>query len=145
MICILRCRIVAVFEPTREGNTMSDTSVMPPPEDSDFMVRVGKIVVISSKLMRGAVVGTEPIRLTGKEFDVLESLARSAGKTKSKGQILDDVYPGLKQPELKIIDIFVCKLRKKLVQATGGDHYIETIWGKGYAFREPAIAETVVS
>ena len=40
------------------------------------------------------------------------------------------------EPELKIIDVFVCKLRKKLVQATGGEHYIETVWGRGYQLRD---------
>jgi two-component system cell cycle response regulator CtrA len=42
------------------------------------------------------------------------------------------------EPELKIIDVFVCKLRKKLAQATGGKHYIETVWGRGYVLRDPA-------
>jgi two-component system cell cycle response regulator CtrA len=41
------------------------------------------------------------------------------------------------EPELKIIDVFVCKLRKKLAQATGGSHYIETVWGRGYVLRDP--------
>jgi two-component system cell cycle response regulator CtrA len=44
------------------------------------------------------------------------------------------------EPELKIIDVFVCKLRKKLAQATGGEHYIETVWGRGYVLRDPAEA-----
>ncbi len=41
------------------------------------------------------------------------------------------------EPELKIIDVFVCKLRKKLASATGGDNYIETVWGRGYVLRDP--------
>ena len=41
------------------------------------------------------------------------------------------------EPELKIIDVFVCKLRKKLSAATGGEHYIETVWGRGYVLRDP--------
>jgi DNA-binding response OmpR family regulator len=43
----------------------------------------------------------------------------------------------LDEPELKIIDVFVCKLRKKLADATGGSHYIETVWGRGYVLRDP--------
>jgi two-component system cell cycle response regulator CtrA len=44
------------------------------------------------------------------------------------------------EPELKIIDVFICKLRKKLNAATGGENYIETIWGRGYLLRDPAEA-----
>jgi two-component system cell cycle response regulator CtrA len=44
------------------------------------------------------------------------------------------------EPELKIIDVFICKLRKKLAEATGGQNYIETVWGRGYVLREPAVA-----
>jgi two-component system cell cycle response regulator CtrA len=42
------------------------------------------------------------------------------------------------EPELKIIDVFICKLRKKLAEATGGANYIETVWGRGYVLRDPA-------
>ncbi|HET7409451.1 MAG TPA: helix-turn-helix domain-containing protein, partial [Paracoccaceae bacterium] len=38
---------------------------------------------------------------------------------------------------LKIIDVFICKLRKKLATATDGKNYIETLWGRGYVLREP--------
>jgi two-component system cell cycle response regulator CtrA len=41
------------------------------------------------------------------------------------------------EPELKIIDVFICKLRKKLSLACGGAHYIETVWGRGYVLRDP--------
>jgi two-component system cell cycle response regulator CtrA len=50
---------------------------------------------------------------------------------------LNHLYGGMDEPELKIIDVFVCKLRKKLAQATGGSHYIETVWGRGYVLRDP--------
>jgi two-component system cell cycle response regulator CtrA len=50
---------------------------------------------------------------------------------------LNHLYGGMDEPELKIIDVFVCKLRKKLAQATGGHHYIETVWGRGYVLRDP--------
>jgi two-component system, cell cycle response regulator CtrA len=50
---------------------------------------------------------------------------------------LNHLYGGMDEPELKIIDVFVCKLRKKLAQATGGKHYIETVWGRGYVLRDP--------
>ena len=52
---------------------------------------------------------------------------------------LDHLYGGIDEPELKIIDVFVCKLRKKLAVATGGDHYIETVWGRGYVLKDPEV------
>jgi two-component system cell cycle response regulator CtrA len=50
---------------------------------------------------------------------------------------LNHLYGGMDEPELKIIDVFVCKLRKKLSSATGGENYIETVWGRGYVLRDP--------
>jgi two-component system cell cycle response regulator CtrA len=50
---------------------------------------------------------------------------------------LNHLYGGIDEPELKIIDVFICKLRKKLTTATGRDHYIETVWGRGYVLRDP--------
>jgi two-component system, cell cycle response regulator CtrA len=59
------------------------------------------------------------------------------GTTLTKEMFLNHLYGGMDEPELKIIDVFVCKLRKKLAQATGGSHYIETVWGRGYVLRDP--------
>ena len=56
----------------------------------------------------------------------------------TKRVFLDHLYGGMPEPVLKIIDVFVCHLRKKLAQATGGKHYIETVWGRGYRLRDPA-------
>ena len=50
---------------------------------------------------------------------------------------LNHLYGGLDEPEVKIIDVFICKLRKKLAGASGGQNYIETVWGRGYALRLP--------
>ncbi|MAB46471.1 MAG: DNA-binding response regulator, partial [Sphingomonadaceae bacterium] len=47
------------------------------------------------------------------------------------------LYGGMDEPELKIIDVFICKLRKKLSHACGGENYIETVWGRGYVLRDP--------
>jgi two-component system cell cycle response regulator CtrA len=58
---------------------------------------------------------------------------------------LNHLYGGMDEPELKIIDVFVCKLRKKLAQATGGKHYIETVWGRGYVLRDPAEGSPAVA
>lgn len=68
----------------------------------------------------------------------MELLSVRKGTALTKQMLLDHLYGGRDEPEQKIIDVFVCKLRKKLVQATGGEHYIETLWGRGYVLRDPA-------
>src|SRR3974390_3114407 len=77
------------------------------------------------------------VRLTGKEYQVLELLSLRKGTALTKEMFLNHLYGGMDEPELKIIDVFICKLRKKLAQATGGSHYIETVWGRGYVLRDP--------
>jgi two-component system cell cycle response regulator CtrA len=79
----------------------------------------------------------QPIHLTGKEYSILELLSLRKGTTLTKEMFLNHLYGGMDEPELKIIDVFICKLRKKLSTATGGDNYIETVWGRGYALRDP--------
>jgi two-component system cell cycle response regulator CtrA len=54
---------------------------------------------------------------------------------------MNHLYGGMAEPELKIIDVFVCKLRKKLTAATAGENYIETVWGRGYVLHDSAPAE----
>ncbi|PWB84505.1 MAG: DNA-binding response regulator [Methylocystaceae bacterium] len=80
------------------------------------------------------------IRLTGKEYHLLEVLALRKGATLSKQTLLAHLYGGIDQPEIKIIDVFICKLRKKLANATGGKHYIETVSGCGYMLNAPSQA-----
>jgi two-component system cell cycle response regulator CtrA len=80
----------------------------------------------------------KPMRLTGKEYRIFELLSRRQGTTVTKEMFLGHLYGGVNEPGLKIIDVFVCKLRKKLAQATGGKHYIETVWGRGYRLCHPA-------
>ena len=77
------------------------------------------------------------VHLTGKEYQMLELLSLRKGTTLTKEMFLNHLYGGMDEPELKIIDVFICKLRKKLANATGGQHYIETVWGRGYVLREP--------
>ncbi|MCX8507448.1 MAG: response regulator transcription factor, partial [Rhodobacteraceae bacterium] len=78
-----------------------------------------------------------PVHLTGKEYQMLELLSLRKGTTLTKEMFLNHLYGGMDEPELKIIDVFICKLRKKLAEATGGENYIETVWGRGYVLREP--------
>jgi two-component system cell cycle response regulator CtrA len=82
-------------------------------------------------------VGGMPVHLTGKEYQMLELLSLRKGTTLTKEMFLNHLYGGMDEPELKIIDVFICKLRKKLSEATGGDNHIETVWGRGYVLRDP--------
>jgi two-component system cell cycle response regulator CtrA len=78
-----------------------------------------------------------PVHLTGKEYQMLELLSLRKGTTLTKEMFLNHLYGGMDEPELKIIDVFICKLRKKLAEATGGQNHIETVWGRGYVLRDP--------
>jgi two-component system, cell cycle response regulator CtrA len=81
------------------------------------------------------------VYLTSKEHQMLELLSLRQNRTVSKEQFLNHLYGGIEEPEQKIIDVFICKLRKKLSNASGGKEYIETIWGRGYVLREPSDGE----
>ena len=99
------------------------------------VIRTGKIEVnLDAKTVQA--IG-QPVHLTGKEYQMLELLSLRKGTTLTKEMFLNHLYGGMDEPELKIIDVFICKLRKKLAQATGGETYIETVWGRGYVLRDP--------
>ena len=97
-------------------------------------VRTGKVLINLDK--RVVSIDDQPVHLTGKEYGILELLGLRKGTVLTKEMLLDHLYGGVDEPELKIIDVLVCKLRKKLAQATGGNHYIETVWGRGYVLRD---------
>ena len=86
---------------------------------------------------REATVGGKPVHLTGKEYAILELLTLRKGMVMTKEAFLNHLYNGMDEPEMKIIDVFICKLRKKLVQA-GCEDLIGTVWGRGYVLRDPA-------
>ena len=102
---------------------------------SEAAIRTGGLVV--NLETRVVSVDDQPVHLTGKEYGILELLSLRKGTTVTKEMFLNHLYDGMNEPGLKIIDVFVCKLRKKLAQATGGKHCIETVWGRGYALRDP--------
>jgi two-component system, cell cycle response regulator CtrA len=77
------------------------------------------------------------VHLTGKEYAILELLVLRKGMVLTKEAFLNHLYGGMDEPEMKIIDVFICKLRKKLALA-GADHLIGTVWGRGYILRDPA-------
>jgi len=102
---------------------------------SDSVIRTGRLTVNLDT--RTVEVDDQPLHLTGKEYGILELLSLRKNTTLTKEMFLNHLYGGMDEPELKIIDVFVCKLRKKLASATGGENYIETVWGRGYVLRDP--------
>ena len=103
---------------------------------SQSVIRTGTIIVnLDAKTVE---VEGKPVHLTGKEYQMLELLSLRKGTTLTKEMFLNHLYGGMDEPELKIIDVFICKLRKKLAEATGGESHIETVWGRGYVLRDPA-------
>ena len=102
---------------------------------SQSVIRTGKIAVnLDAKTVEA---GGRPVHLTGKEYQMLELLSLRKGTTLTKEMFLNHLYGGMDEPELKIIDVFICKLRKKLSEVTEGENYIETVWGRGYVLRDP--------
>lgn len=98
-------------------------------------IRTGRMTVNLDA--RSVSIDAQPVHLTGKEYGILELLALRKGTTLTKEQFLNHLYGGMDEPELKIIDVFICKLRKKLSTMSGGEAYIETVWGRGYVLRDP--------
>ncbi|MDM7930807.1 response regulator transcription factor CtrA [Tabrizicola sp.] len=102
---------------------------------SQSIIKTGRIAVnLDAKTVE---VEGKTVHLTGKEYQMLELLSLRKGTTLTKEMFLNHLYGGMDEPELKIIDVFICKLRKKLAEATGGANYIETVWGRGYVLRDP--------
>ena len=100
------------------------------------MVQSGDLIInLDSKMVE---INGARVRLTGKEYQILELLSLRKGMTLTKEMFLNHLYGGMDEPEVKIIDVFMCKLRKKLTNASGGKNYIETVWGRGYVLRHPA-------
>ena len=103
------------------------------------VIKTGDIMVnLDSKTVE---VAGARVHLTGKEYEMLELLALRRGTTLTKEMFLNHLYGGMDEPELKIIDVFICKLRKKLAAAADGKHHIETVWGRGYMMRDTSAAE----
>jgi two-component system cell cycle response regulator CtrA len=102
---------------------------------SQSVIAIGELVVnLDTKTVevRGA-----RVNLTSKEYQIIELLALRKGSTISKEALLDHLYGGMDEPEMKIIDVFICKLRKKIDEFCKGEQYIETVWSRGYMLRPP--------
>ena len=98
-------------------------------------IKIGELTVNLDS--RTVDVKGKPVHLTGKEYGILELLALRKGTTLTKEMFLNHLYGGMDEPEGEIIDVFICKLRKKIEIAADGENYIETVWGRGYVLREP--------
>src|SRR6201988_2129119 len=106
---------------------------------SQSVITTGKLTVnLDAKTVE---VDGQRVHLTGKEYQMLELLSLRKGTTLTKEMFLNHLYGGMDEPELKIIDVFICKLRKKLSLACGGDNYIGTVLGRGVLVREPEEVE----
>jgi len=107
---------------------------------SQSVIKTGRVTVnLDAKTVD---VDNQTVHLTGKEYQMLELLSLRKGTTLTKEMFLNHLYGGMDEPELKIIDVFICKLRKKLSEATGGETRIETVWGRGYVLRDPVEDES---
>ena len=100
---------------------------------SQPVLRVGRLLLNLDS--REVVVDGQVVHLTGKEYAILELLVLRKGMVLTKEAFLNHLYGGMDEPEMKIIDVFICKLRKKLALA-GADHLIGTVWGRGYMIRD---------
>lgn len=101
---------------------------------SESVVRFDKVSInLDTRIVE--VDGTQ-VHLTNKEYAILELLAMRKGTVLTKEMFLNHLYNSMDEPEIKIIDVFVCKLRKKLADAAGGRNYIETVWGRGYMLKD---------
>ena len=110
---------------------------------SQSVITTGKLTVnLDAKTVE---VDGQRVHLTGKEYQMLELLSLRKGTTLTKEMFLNHLYGGMDEPELNIIDVFICKLRKKLAAAIDGDNYIETVWGRGYVLRDPQDSEPAVA
>lgn len=107
---------------------------------SESVVRFDKVAINLDT--RTVEVDNKQVHLTNKEYAILELLAMRKGTVLTKEMFLSHLYTSMDEPEMKIIDVFVCKLRKKLSDASGGTNYIETVWGRGYMLKDYDSNET---
>jgi two-component system, cell cycle response regulator CtrA len=102
-------------------------------------IQTGDLVLdLDRKIVK---VNGDAVHLTNKEYQMLELLSLRKGTTLTKETFFNHLYDGMDEPDIKIIDVFICKMRKKLAKASNGKNYIETIWGRGYVLRDPSADE----
>jgi two-component system cell cycle response regulator CtrA len=100
------------------------------------VIRTGRLAL--DLAARTVEIDGKPLSVTPKEYGILELLSLCRGTTLTKEMFLDHLYGGMDEPEQKIVDVFICKLRKKIAKVAGEAHIpIQTVWGQGYTLREP--------
>ncbi|HEX6014623.1 MAG TPA: response regulator transcription factor, partial [Geminicoccaceae bacterium] len=107
-------------------------------------IRTGRMVIDLDA--RSVEIDGKPLHVTPKEYGIVELLSLRRGKTLTKEAFLDHLYGGMDEPDQKIVDVFICKLRKKIAAVAGDSGGIQTVWGQGYVLREagggpPQLAE----
>ena len=101
---------------------------------AENVIKIGKMVVnLNAKKV---FISEKLLPLTSKEYALIELLALKKGGTVSKESFLSQIYGGMDEPEIKIIDVFLCKIRKKIEKITTDETYIHTVWGRGYTLEE---------
>jgi two-component system cell cycle response regulator CtrA len=107
------------------------------------VIQTGELVVnLDTKTVE---VNSARVHLSNKEYQMLELLSLRKGTPLSKEMFLNHLYGGIDEPEVKIIDVFICKLRKKLANASNGKNFVETLWGRGHVLRDPLEEEARIS
>lgn len=125
--------LIFPFDP-RELTARVDAVVRRFKGHPDSVVRIGALEINFSQ--KNVTVLGQKLALTAKEYALMELLALRKGGVLSKEQILNHLYGGIDEPEMKIIDVFLCKIRRKIEKLSGGQHYIHTVWGRGYVLKE---------
>ena len=114
---------------------VSAAGVIPGSARGQSTIRTGDLIVdVKTRVVS---IDDTPVPLTEKEYRIIELLSLRKGAIVTREMLLGHLYGGMNEPELKIIDVFVYHLRKKLAQATDGKHYIKTLWGRGFVLRDP--------
>jgi two-component system cell cycle response regulator CtrA len=111
---------------------------------SESVIQIDERIIMNLD-SRTVEVDARQLHLTSKEYGILELLVLRKGSLITKEMFLNHLYGGIDEPDLKIIDVFVCKLRKKLSKVTGGTNYIDTVWGRGYILKDTVIAPAIES
>jgi DNA-binding response OmpR family regulator len=112
----------------------SSTNLGSEPSPVRRVIRTGTLAVYPGARM--VAIEGRPLHLTTKEYAILELLSLRKGTIVTREMLRNRLYGGRDEPELKIIDVFVCKLRQKIARANGGDHHIGTVSGRGYVLND---------
>jgi len=128
----------ALAEPVDASELRSRIAAITRPDEDRIQpaLRLGDLSL--NLVAREARFGGVHIPLSPKEFALLELMVTRSGTAVTKAAMLAHLYGKKGEPEPKIIDVFVCRLRSRLQKAGAGD-LIAIAWGLGYVIQEPAL------